>query len=138
MKRQITYAFLLFISTASLAHADDDLYGVWKPTTYKIDGKDHPIKGIMIITPNYFVANTTFDLNEDGILEANANSGPLTIENGTIKVNQWMQLHWRQDDPAENYLRVNVPEDINYTIDGNQLIFHFPTENKYISERGED
>lgn len=129
-------AFLMILtSMISSVSADEDIYGVWEPTTYLNAGKELPVRGIMIITPEYFVANTTFDFDEDGVLEANANSGPITVEDGVIKLNQWMQLHWRTNVPDENFLRINVPEDIKYTIEGDRLIFHFVTGNKYISKR---
>ena len=96
------------------------------------------------MTPGYFVSNVTFDIEGDGILEGNANSGPMTVENGVIKLTQWMQLHWRPGKEADfsnpvnpdgNFLRIDIPEDINYTIEGDKLIFHFPSGNKFISIR---
>lgn len=135
MKIRYLLTLMILTSVVSSASADEDIYGVWKPTTYLNAGKELPVQGIMIITPEYFVANTTFDFDEDGVPEANANSGPITIEDGVIKLTQWMQLHWRVNSTDENFLRINVPEDIQYTIEDDRLVFHFSTGNKYISER---
>lgn len=135
MKQKITAVFMLFFILISAAHSDEDLYGTWIPLQYNLGDKVLDLRGIMIITPNYLVANTTFDTDGDGVLEANANSGPIIVENNTIKLNQWMQLHWRQKDLEGNFLRVDIPEDIIYSIEGDRLIFNFPSGNKYISER---
>lgn len=135
MKLKTICAFVLLALVAPVGQADEDLYGVWSPVEYVIGDKVYPLRGLMIFTPNYFVANTTFDLDEDGVLEANANSGSLTVENGTLKLDQWMQLHWREHEPEGHFLRVDVPENIDYTIEGDQLIFHFPSGNRYISKR---
>ena len=117
------------------AYADEQLYGTWRPVTYEIDGKITPLKGLMIITEGYFIGNVTFDKEGDGVLEANANAGPITVGNGTIKIIQWMQLHWRENSPADNFLNEDTTEEIKYTIEDQKLIFHFPTGNRYISER---
>ena len=129
---------MLYILMAPFVYSDDDLYGAWSPLKYNIGGEAVPLRGIMIITPNYFVGNTTFDTDGDGVFEANANSGPITVENGVIKMIQWMQLHWRENDPEEHFLRIDIPEDIVYSVEGDRLIFHFPSGNKYISERVEE
>ncbi len=114
--------------------ADEQLYGVWKTVEYQIGSTILPLEGLMIITPKYFISNTVFDADGDGHPDANANSGPITIEDGKIKLLQWMQLHWRSDGKG-HFLNTGIPEDIVYTVDGCRLIFHFPTGNKYISER---
>ena len=126
---------MFYLLMVPSVYSDDDLYGVWSPFEYNLGGEAVSLRGIMIITPNYFVGNTTFDADGDGVIEANANSGPITIENGVIKMIQWMQLHWRENDPEEHYLGIDIPEDIVYTVEGDRLIFHFPSGNKYISER---
>lgn len=113
----------------------EDIYGVWRTTEYRIAGKEVQLNGLMIIEPGFLIANTTFDSNGDGILEANANSGPMVIDDGRIKLLQWMQLHWRPTQPAENFLRENVAEEIPYEIKGDRLIFNFPSGNSYTSER---
>ena len=69
----------------------------------------------------------------------------MTVEDGVIKLMQWMQLHWRPkegsgnfsnpNNPVGNFLRIDIPEEIHYTIEGDKLIFHFPSGNKYISQR---
>ena len=90
---------MLYILLVPWGYADEALYGAWSPLEYNIGGESVPLRGIMIITPHYFVGNTTFDADGDGVLEANANSGPITVENGVIKMLQWMQLHWRENEP---------------------------------------
>jgi hypothetical protein len=119
---------------SDVLHGASDLYGVWETTEYNIGGTKLPLKGLMIITPDYFIGTTIFDSDGDGKLDANANSGPIAVEDGTIKLLQWMQLHWRSGGEG-HFLKEDVPEDINYTIEENRLIFHFPSGNKYISER---
>ncbi len=135
MKLNYFCKFTLLFLTMSIAHADDDLYGVWEPIEYNIAGEALPLRGVMIITPGYFVGNTTFDIEGDGVLEANANSGPITVENGVIKLMQWMQLHWRVNDHEGHFLREDIPEEIHYTISEDRLFFHFPSGNTYISQR---
>ena len=135
MKQNIFGVGLLYLLFVFNVYSDDALYGTWNPIEYNIGGEVTALRGIMIITSDYFVGNTTFDADGDGILEANANSGPITIENGVIKMIQWMQLHWREKEPEGHFLRIDIPEDINYTVEGDRLIFHFPSGNKYISER---
>lgn len=117
--------------------SDNPLYGVWETVEYNIVGTPVPLKGIMIITPGWFVGNVTFDADGDGIQDANANSGPIVVEGNVIKLMQWMQLHWRSAG-NDHFLKEGVPEDINFTIEGNRLIFHFPSGNRYISERLRD
>ncbi|MFT5351373.1 MAG: hypothetical protein ACI909_000936 [Planctomycetota bacterium] len=134
MRLQIISILLFFVLLVPVAHSDDDLYGTWGPSEYIVNGKLTPLRGIMIITPDYFVGNTIFDADGDGEPDANANSGPIVVVNGTIKLQQWMQLHWRSNGEG-HFLKEDVPEDIKYTIEENRLIFHFPSGNKYISER---
>jgi hypothetical protein len=148
MKWYITGALMLGLLATSAVHGDDELYGTWKPVEYQMGENSMPLRGVMIITPGYFVGNTTFDVEGDGILEANANSGPITVENGKIVLMQWMQLHWRPNEPEADFsnpenpqgtfLRTDIPEVIEYTVEGDQLVFHFPSGNKYISKRLED
>lgn len=127
---------LVLISTVVRAGDHDSrLYGTWRVTTYVIDGKSHPVDGLMIITPDYFMANTIFDLDKDGVPEANANSGPYVIEDNKIVLNQKMQLHWRPKNGAENFLRREIPEEIPYHFQDDKLVFRFPSGNGYLSTR---
>ena len=112
----------------------NELYGVWAPTTYVLNGKDHALTGIMIITPRYFMGNATYKSSATGV-DANANSGPYYLEDGHIVLNQWMQLHYRTENPSENLLTEGVVEKIRYEVEGDTLTFHFPSGNRYISKR---
>lgn len=133
---------------SAAANCDENLYGTWEPLEYKMGEDSLPLRGVMVITPGYFVGNTTFDIEGDGVLEANANSGPITVEDGKMHLIQWMQLHWRgleaapdfsnPENPQGTFLRIDIPEEIVYTIDDDYLIFHFPSGNQYISKRLED
>lgn len=128
------YLLCLISFLSNTAYADERVYGVWKTIEYNVGSKVVPLKGLMIIVPGYFIGNTLFESDGDGQLDANANSGPITIENGTIRMLQEMQLHWRSNGEG-HFLKEDIPEDINYTVEGDRLIFHFPSGNKYISER---
>ncbi|MEJ8567941.1 hypothetical protein [Elongatibacter sediminis] len=123
----------LFASWPLLA-SDPELYGVWEPIEYVVDGTVTPLRGAMIVTPGYLVANAIYDGDGDGVLEANATSGPITVANNTITYMQWVQLHYRPSGEG-NELHENVEYDINYTIEDDRLIFHFPSGNRYISKR---
>jgi len=131
------FVFLLaaLMIQQAMAQTDERLYGTWRPVTYEIAGQSTPVNGLMVITKKYFIGNITFDQDGDGVLEANANCGPITVEDGKINIVQWMQLHWRENDPEGNFLREGSPEEINYSIEDDRLVFHFPSGNRYISER---
>ena len=137
MKQIVPKIVLLIITTIfaiTPVYGDERVYGVWNTVEYNIAGSVVPMKGLMIITPGYFISNTVFDADGDGKPDANANSGSITIEDGKIKMQQWMQLHWRSNG-EDHFLKEDIPEDINYTVEDNRLIFHFPSGNAYISER---
>ena len=137
MNKKLVIPLLSFIFgfiSPGQTYADDAVYGVWKTLKYDIGDEAIPLKGLMIIAPGYFIGNTIFDVDGDGKPDANANSGPITIKDGKIKITQWMQLHWRSGKEG-HFLKENIPEDIDYTVEGNRLIFHFPSGNRYISER---
>lgn len=138
MKRYTLILILGFLGTSAFAGQDNPLYGVWKPVTYIIQGVEYPLTGLMIITPGYMSANTVFKFSEDSPGDANANAGPYVLEGNKMVLNQWMQLHWRplhQHNPKEHFLAQNIPEEIPFEVKGDQLIFSFPSGNKYISER---
>jgi len=129
-------ATVLAILAMSACNAEDErLYGAWKPIIYNVQGVDHPMDGLILITPNYFSANTLFSLSDDTAGDANANAGPYEAVNGKIVISQWMQLHWRPGAPEENFLSRDEVEEIPYKIENEYLIFVFPSGNKYISER---
>ncbi len=115
--------------------SDDRLYGTWQTTHYNIKGTDHEMTGLMIITPTYFIANTIFNIGDQAAPSANANSGPYVIEDGKIVITQWMQLHWRPNDEKENFLTQGVVEEIPYRFEDGNLIFSFPSGNRYVSHR---
>jgi hypothetical protein len=115
--------------------SDDRLYGTWQTTQYNLNGTDHDMDGLMIITPSYFMGNTIFNIEEHAAPSANANSGPYVIKDGKIVITQWMQLHWRPDDEKENYLTQGVVEKIPYRFEDGNLIFFFPSGNRYVSHR---
>lgn len=115
--------------------SDDRLYGTWQTTHYNINGKDHDMTGLMIITPGYFIGNTIFNIGDQAAPSANANSGPYVIEDGKIVITQWMQLHWRPNDEKENFLTQGVVEEIPYRFEDGNLIFFFPSGNRYVSRR---
>jgi len=115
--------------------SDERLYGTWQTTHYNLDGKDHEMTGLMIITPAYFVGNTIFTIGDQANPSANANSGPYILKDGKIVVTQWMQLHWRPHDEKENFLTQGVVEEIPYRFEDGNLIFFFPSGNRYVSRR---
>ncbi len=115
--------------------SDDRLYGTWQTTHYNINGKEHDMTGLMIITPSYFIGNTIFNIGDQAAPSANANSGPYVIEDGKIVITQWMQLHWRPNDEKENFLTQGVVEEIPYRFEDGNLIFFFPSGNRYVSRR---
>ena len=115
--------------------SDDRLYGTWQTTHYNINGKDHDMTGLMIITPGYFIGNTIFSIGDEAAPSANANSGPYVIEDGKIVITQWMQLHWRPNDEKENFLTQGLVEEIPYRFEDENLIFFFPSGNRYVSRR---
>lgn len=114
---------------------DVRLYGTWQTTSYNVQGEDYEMDGLMIITPKYFVGNTIYSIEGQSAPNANANSGPYVIKDGKIFITQWMQLHWRPDDEKENYLTQGVVEEIPYRFEDGNLVFFFPSGNKYVSHR---
>lgn len=110
------------------------LQGVWRPSTYVINDENLPLDGVMVITPRYLVANTTFR-SASGDVDANANSGSYYLEDGHIVMNQWMQLHYRPKNQAETFLAEDVIERIRYELRGDTLTFLFPSGNRYILHR---
>jgi len=133
---RLALATALVILAASTCNAEDQrLYGAWKPLLYSVQGVDHPMDGLIIITPKYFSANTFFSLSENSGGDANANAGPYEVVNGKIVVTQWMQLHWRPGSMDDSFLNHYAVEEIPYEIENDRLIFSFPSGNKYVSER---
>ena len=114
---------------------DDAVFGVWRAVSYEIQGVEYEQDGFIMITPGYLMSNTVFDADGDGSLDANANSGPIKFEGNTIVIEQWMQLHWRTADPAENFLDQGAVERIPYRLENDLLIFEFPSGNRYVAER---
>jgi hypothetical protein len=128
----------LLAGAAAIAAADESderLYGTWRTVEYTLGGRAVPLRGLMIITPRYIVGNTIFDEDGDGTPEANANAGSIEVAGGVIRILQWMQLHWRPNEPQAHFLREDVIEEIPYAIEGGRLIFRFPSGNRYVSER---
>ncbi len=136
--RLVSVAALVIFSMSICIAEDQRLYGAWKPVLYTVQGVSYPMDGLIIITPNYFSANTLFSLSGNINSDANANAGPYKVVNNKIIVTQWMQLHWRSGDPDENFLSRGDVEEIPYKIENGSLIFEFPSGNKYISERLSD
>jgi len=147
MQINITKIFLILVvltQTSSVIAEDikdETIYGVWKPINYEFGGNDHPIEeGLMVITSDYLIATAIYDLDGDRQSDANANHGPYKfIEPGKIVMDQKMQLHWRTADMEGHFFKKDIPEEINYTVEGNLLIFHFPDDRgsrqRWISER---
>ena len=115
--------------------SDERLYGTWQTVQYTINGKDHEMKGLMVITPTYFIGNTIFTLENQTAPSANANAGPYFLKDGKIVITQWMQLHWRPNDEKENFLTQGVVEEIPYRFEDGMLVFFFPSGNRYVSRR---
>lgn len=135
----VTINVLFFYVTVALAGegktSDVRLHGTWQTTHYNIDGKDYDMEGLMIITPGYFLGNTIYSIEGQAAPNANVNSGPYVIEDGKIVITQWMQLHWRPNDENENFLTQGVVEEIPYRFEDGNLIFFFPSGNRYVSRR---
>lgn len=141
MKSFVILILAVFLAPSASADQHDALQGTWKPVSYIVDGVEYPLSGLMIITPGYLSANTLFKLSDESPGDANANAGPYELHGDKIIMNQWMQLHWRpqhEDDPEQHFLAQDVPEEIPYRVEGDRLIFHFPSGNKYISQRLDD
>ena len=137
MKTRLTLIALslFFILVGSVQATDRRLYGSWKTSTYTLQGVDIPMDGLMIFTPSYFSANTIWS-GQDGVVDANANSGPYFAEDGKIIFSQWMQLHVRHGDQDESFLRTGIDEPSTYRFETNdRLIIQFPTGNFYLLDR---
>jgi hypothetical protein len=113
---------------------DERLLGAWRPQYYTLDGVKHPLRGLMVFTPHYFMANVVID-NADGDPGANANSGPYTIKCSKIAMIQWMQMHYRPGTQDPVLLTEGVPEAIAYDVTTDSLTFKFPSGNSYVSKR---
>jgi hypothetical protein len=132
---------------ANSSIADPRLYGVWIPKTYIYDGKPHPMdSGLMVITPNFLIANAIYDLSEPRKTEpdANANYGPYRITApGVLVMQQQMQLHWRGPGGEKlvegdgTFFHRGVPETIHYEVNGDKLTLRFqvPGEQAWVLER---
>ena len=136
-KQLALLAVLAMLSTcARSGEADQRLYGVWRISTYIIQGVSHTARGLVDITPKYFLADAVFDFDDDAHLSANANSGPYQVKNGKIILQQEMQLHWRPGQREnENFLHQNVQETFAYRFENGTLLFLFPSGNRYVLER---
>lgn len=147
---QINFVRVLLLLVITLTQAcstraeiikDESIQGVWKPIIYEFGGVEYPIEeGLMVITPTYLIATAIYDLDGDGQFDANSNHGPYKfIESGKLVMDQKMQLHWRTSDKEGHFFKRDIPEEINYTIEANRLIFHFPDDRgasqRWISER---
>jgi hypothetical protein len=136
--RQLTlFAVLTLLNThAQSGEADRRLYGVWRISDYIVQGVSHKARGLVNITPKYFLADAVFDFDDDAHLSANANSGPYHVKDGKIVLEQEIQLHWRPGQKEnENFLRQNVEETFAYQFDNGRLLFLFPSGNRYVLER---
>jgi hypothetical protein len=125
-------------SSGSAPNLGGDLIGTWKPINYTVAGVPHKMRGLMIITPKFFMANTIFETSPGVWRGANANSGPYVIQDGKLVLTQWMQLHFRGEqltDPKETFLKEGVVEKIKYRFENGRLVFDFPSGNHYVSER---
>jgi len=123
------------IPTWSYEH-DQRLYGIWRVRNYEVQGVPHAITGLVVITDKYLLSNAIFQLEGAAEPQANANAGPYTLRNGNIVLLQEMQLHWRPGENAtQNFLHQNVEEIIPYRFDGKNLVFSFPSGNRYVLER---
>lgn len=112
---------------------DERLHGTGQTVQYAINGKDHEMKELMVITPTYFIGNRIFTLENQTAPSANANAGPYFLKDGKIVITQWMQLHWRPNDEKENSLTQGVVEEIPYRFEDRMLVFSFPSGNRYVS-----
>lgn len=133
---------LIILSTSTLSACEaqqsidpDSPFGVWRASVYELDGVEHQQDGLIIVTPDYLMSNTIFQADNDDIPDGNANSGPISFDGDVIVMEQWMQLHWRTEDTGGNFLTQGVVERIPYIVEGDSLIFHFPSGNRYISKR---
>lgn len=135
-KTLIAVACFCLIGACDNKSEDSEMpYGVWRATFYEIEGVQHKQDGLIIITPDFLMSNTIFDADGDIYPDANANSGPIKIEDDVIVMEQWMQLHWRTADDEGNFLTQGVVERIPYKVEGDLLIFEFPSGNRYTSTR---
>jgi hypothetical protein len=128
---------------------DPALCGVWIPETYVYGGRPYKmIDALMVITPQYLIANAIYDLSEKKKKpkpDANANFGPYRITRpGELVMDQKMQLHWRSEGEGValvegdgTFFNQNVPETILYEVHGDTLTFSFqvPGEQSWIMKR---
>jgi hypothetical protein len=115
---------------------DPRLIGAWKPLIYRIQGKDHPMEGLLLFTDRYFSSNVLFQLTGGPVEDANVNAGTYAVTGRQLVFTQWMRLQVRPGDVREPiFLRKGEPEPAEYQIEGERLEIIFPSQNRFILER---
>ncbi len=115
---------------------DARLIGAWKPLTYRIQGKDHPMDGLMLFTDWYFSSNVLFQLTGGLLEDGNMNAGTYEADGQRVVFMQWVQVHVRPGDAREPLLvRKGAPEPAEYQIEGDRLEIIFPSKNRFILQR---
>jgi hypothetical protein len=115
---------------------DARLIGAWKPLTYQIQGKDHPMEGLMLFSDRYFSSNVLFQTTGGPLDDGNMNAGPYEADGRRVVFMQWVQVHIRPGDPKEPLLvRKGEPEPAEYLLDGDRLEIIFPSQNRFILQR---
>lgn len=115
---------------------DARLVGAWKPVTYRVQGKDHPMEGLMLFTDRYFSSNVLFQLTGAAMDDGNMNAGPYEADGRRIVFTQWVEVHMRPGHPREPLLvRKGRPEPAEYQIEGDRLEIIFPSKNRFLLER---
>jgi hypothetical protein len=138
MKRYAPVVVLLaaIAFQARPAFADDPrLLGVWRATTYTIDGVDHPMDGLLVFTRGHYATAVRFSATGGPMDDSNGNSGPYTADGSTVVFTQWVQIHVRPGKPSDMVSNKGPDEASGYRIEGNQLIITFPSKNRYVLQR---
>ena len=136
--RLVSWSILLVsLLTASPAQVPAPaLRGVWKPVTYHIQGKDHPMEGLFIFTERHFSANVRYKQTSTALDDSNANAGTYRTDGDKLTFTSDLAAHIRpgkQEEPI-HYNRGGV-EAATYRVEGNRLIITFPSSNRYEAER---
>ena len=135
MKKLVLIAVLVLFSQ-TLEASENRLVGAWDTHSYVIEGKNHPLDGIIVFTENYFAGTAYSSFSGGEMDDSNANAGTYTIEGNNVTFQQQVQIHIRPGDEKEPiFYGKDVPEAATFEIDGDNLTIYFPSGTKYLAKR---